>query len=428
MRRTLLLIPHELAGIPVFGVGWVLLLIVIALVVRMLVTKKHGQRFTEVLAGEGFMWGVVTVAVILVLPRVELVNAIDEPVGMAIRGYGVFLIVGVSAAVGMAAIRAKNRLIDPEVIFALAPWVLVGGIAGARIFYLVQYRQDYDWNSLGDYLGNLFSFTRGGLVVYGSMIGAFLASLVFIYRNKLPLWRLGDAIIPCIFIGVFFGRMGCLMNGCCYGGRCEDNWLAIYFPQGSPVYGDQLTSGELLGMKAVGGNKRGTGKLASVTPNSLADAAGITAGQVLNGIVIDEVAAEDAPRDIAAEDVVPGVTAVVNGTPFRWAPDQLPQRALPVQAAQLISSVSALVLCLLLCGLSYFFKRAGAVMLLGFAGYAVLRFVLELVRVDEAGQFGTGLTISQWVSVVVFVLSIGTLIWLYRQPQSPSSDAKPELA
>ena len=154
----------------------------------------------------------------------------------------------------------------------------------------------------------------------------------------------------------------------------------------------------------------------------------ITAGQVLNGIVIDEVAAEDAPRDIAAEDVVPGVTAVVNGTPFRWAPDQLPQRALPVQAAQLISSVSALVLCLLLCGLSYFFKRAGAVMLLGFAGYAVLRFVLELVRVDEAGQFGTGLTISQWVSVVVFVLSIGTLIWLYRQPQSPSSDAKPELA
>lgn len=423
MRRTLLLIPHELAGIPVFGIGWMLLLIVIALVVRMVIAKKHGQRFTEVLAGEGFMWGVVIVAVILVLPRVELVNAIGEPVGMAIRGYGVFLIVGVSAAVGMAAVRAKNRLIDPEVIFALAPWVLVGGIAGARIFYLVQYRQDYDWNSLADYLGNLFSFTRGGLVVYGSMIGAFLASLVFIYRNKLPLWRLGDAIIPCIFIGVFFGRMGCLMNGCCYGGRCEDNWLAIYFPQGSPVYGDQLTSGELLGMKVT----PATGTLASVTANSLADAAGITVGQRLDGIRIDQVPAEDAPRDIAVEDVVPGVTAVVNGKPFRWAPDQLPQRALPVQAAQLISSVSALALCLLLCALSYFFNRAGAVMLLGFAGYAVLRFVLELVRVDEAGQFGTGLTISQWVSVVVFVLSIGTLVWLYRQPQATSSDAKPEL-
>ena len=53
-------------------------------------------------------------------------------------------------------------------------------------------------------------------------------------------------------------------------------------------------------------------------------------------------------------------------------------------------------------------------MMLGFAAYAILRFVLEMVRVDEAGQFGTVLTISQWVSVIVLLLSIGGMIWVYK--------------
>ena len=53
-------------------------------------------------------------------------------------------------------------------------------------------------------------------------------------------------------------------------------------------------------------------------------------------------------------------------------------------------------------------------MMLGFASYAILRFVLELVRVDESGQFGTTLSISQWVSVVVFTGSLIGLGLIYR--------------
>jgi len=75
------------------------------------------------------------------------------------------------------------------------------------------------------------------------------------------------------------------------------------------------------------------------------------------------------------------------------------------------------VLCLSLCGLSMFVLRDGTVMMLGFAAYAILRFVLELVRVDEGGQFGTDLSISQWVSLIVFACSMVGLWWIYRTPQ-----------
>ena len=57
-------------------------------------------------------------------------------------------------------------------------------------------------------------------------------------------------------------------------------------------------------------------------------------------------------------------------------------------------------------------------MMLGCAGYAVLRYVLELVRVDEAGQFGTNLSISQWVSLIVFSGSMIGLWWIYRSPHT----------
>lgn len=69
-------------------------------------------------------------------------------------------------------------------------------------------------------------------------------------------------------------------------------------------------------------------------------------------------------------------------------------------------------------------------MFIGFASYAVVRFILEIIRVDEAGQLGTSLSISQWVSVCVFTASIGGLIWVYSRtdnappnPATPPSDA-----
>ena len=65
-------------------------------------------------------------------------------------------------------------------------------------------------------------------------------------------------------------------------------------------------------------------------------------------------------------------------------------------------------------------------MMLGFASYAILRFVLELVRVDESGQFGTDFSISQWVSICVLTGSLVGLGFIYTRPKAtatiPSSE------
>jgi len=414
MRRTLILIPHEIAGIPVFGFGWVLGLIIVAAIIRFFIAGKTGQNVREVLAGEWIMWVIAAAAVVFALPSVELENAMGDPIGMAIRGYGVMLLSAVVAAVALAALRAKNRGIDPEVIYALAPYVFIGGIAGARIFYLAQYHDRFDWESPMAYLRNLFAFTEGGLVVYGSFIGGFIAGAFYIAKNKLPLLRLGDAIVPCMFLGVCLGRIGCLMNGCCYGGRCEPSWNTIQFPAGSAVYNEQLASGELLGLKVDPDSREVT----AIQADSLAEAKGIQSGTTLNEISFAPVPAEEAPKNIPRESVLPGAIAKVDGRDYYWPPTTLPPRALPVQAAQLISSGSSLILCALLCALSLFVKREGAIMMVGLGSYAVLRFVLEIVRVDEAGQFGTALSISQWVSIFVLTAATIGLVWVYRRPEN----------
>ena len=60
---------------------------------------------------------------------------------------------------------------------------------------------------------------------------------------------MADLLAPGLMIGLAFGRIGCLMNGCCWGGECDQSILGITFPPGSPPYIDQLDRGSLVGMR-----------------------------------------------------------------------------------------------------------------------------------------------------------------------------------
>lgn len=438
MRRTLFFIPHEIGPLPVFGFGWALAMLALAFVLRMVWASRQAKRYPagettqgaptvgQVLAGEGLFWIMAAGIVTFLLPNVELKNVDEQPVGMAIRGYGVFLVLGVGSAILLAAYRAQRRKISPDLIFSLALWVIVGGFVGARLFYVLQYRKEFIGDSIGQTIGNVLAVTEGGLVVYGSFIGGFLATLIFSRFQRFPMLRLGDAIVPAIFLGVFFGRIGCLLNGCCYGGRCEEGWAAIHFPPLSAVYREQLTSGELLGMQIDPAN----GTILSVVPDSIADELGIQAGEVYEAGDLDGRGFRDAAPSLPKEELIPGWMMRVSGKTYVIAAEDLPPRSLPVTPAQLISSLTGLSLCLALCFLSWFVHRTGALMFIGFASYAVVRFILEIIRVDEAGQLGTSLSISQWVSVCVFTASIGGLIWVYSRtdnappnPATPPSDA-----
>lgn len=408
MRRTLFLIPHELFGLPIFGVGWALLLLAVVILVRCLFARRSGVGIGQVVASEGLLWGIFAAVIVLVLPRIELTNLDGAPVGMAIRGYGVMLLTGIASAVALAAYRAKRRGIDPEIILSMAPWAFIGGIFGARLFYVIQYRDQFIGATLGETLSNMLRFTEGGLVVYGSFIGGFLAVAFFVFRHRLSLLKFGDIIIPCLFLGLFFGRIGCLFNGCCYGGRCDDASYALYFPPKSPVYERQLRSGELIGFEF----DTASGRVTSVEEGSLAGVVGIPMDGTIEGIGDELSYLAEASRDIPAEQALPGLYVDVDGRRYRWSPSELPDRALAVYPAQLISSFSGLAMCLLLCALSSLQLKDGLLMMAGFAFYALLRFGLEIVRVDESGQFGTGLSISQIVSLVVLTLSFSGALWI----------------
>ena len=422
MLRTLFLIPHEIASIPVLGLGWALGILVAALMLRLGWAKFRRNQWSpddergppslaDVLAAEGVLWGLAAVLVVFVLPNIEVKNVAGERIGMAIRGYGVMLVIAVSSATALAAYRVKRAGMNPEWVYSLAPPLLIGGIVGARLFFIIQYRDRFIGDTIGETVGNMLAFTEGGLVVYGSLIVGFLVFLIYSHRNKIPVLRFADAIIPCVFLGIFFGRIGCLMNGCCYGGRCDDGLWAIEFPPATMVYHDQLQSGELLGMRV----DPKSGKILDVAGDSLAMQGGVPVNGIVEAAAPMELTPDTSPMDLPAEDVKSGWLVKVSGKIYPFSAEELPSFALPVRAAQPISSACGLALCGLLCLASRYIRREGALTAIGFGAYAVVRFGLEIVRVDEGGQFNTALTISQWVSVAVLCTATLAVIWIYSR-------------
>jgi len=162
------------------------------------------------------------------------------PNGMPIYGYGFMLFLGLLMAGWSAARRAcrvglsgKGATKDVEIIWDLAVWIFFAGIVGARLFYVVQYHERvFGGNAGGEQVQAAVNLPDGGLVFYGGMIMATLAYAVFCYVKQIKALLLADVIVPAAFIGLAFGRLGCFLNGCCYGDRCELPW-AVTFPHES---------------------------------------------------------------------------------------------------------------------------------------------------------------------------------------------------
>jgi phosphatidylglycerol---prolipoprotein diacylglyceryl transferase len=151
--------------------------------------------------------------------------------GLTVTWYGIFVASGFMAGLWTASRRALRAHIHPETIFDLGPWLLLGTIVGARVLYVVSYwKEDF----AGKPVLEIFMVQHGGLIFYGGFIGASLACILFTWRQQLPLWKMADILAPSIALGSFFGRWGCLLNGCCYGRPTTLPW-GIQFPYGHPT-------------------------------------------------------------------------------------------------------------------------------------------------------------------------------------------------
>jgi len=157
--------------------------------------------------------------------------------GVNIFGYGLMLFFAFLGSMNLAAWRARREKLDPEVIYDLALWVFVGGLAGARLFYVFQY-----WGVRIHSVWDILKVWEGGIVLYGSIMGG--AAAFFLYRafRPFPLRPMLDVIAPSLALGIALGRLGCFLNGCCYGDACDLPW-AVAFPKHSPPWESQLAAG-----------------------------------------------------------------------------------------------------------------------------------------------------------------------------------------
>jgi phosphatidylglycerol---prolipoprotein diacylglyceryl transferase len=148
--------------------------------------------------------------------------------GISVYGFGFMVVIAVAAGLALAVRRSRREGLDPEVLFELTPWLLLGGLVGARLYYVAEY-----WGETVNTIGQIFRVWEGGIVFYGSVVGGAVGFLLFRVWRAFPVLATLDALAPSLALGVALGRVGCFLNGCCYGRPCDLPWLAVQFPQGS---------------------------------------------------------------------------------------------------------------------------------------------------------------------------------------------------
>ena len=147
---------------------------------------------------------------------------------LTIHTFGLLVGLGFVAGITLAARRARAVGLDPDRMYDLAfPWILVSGLVGARLLYVITFWQQ---EFAGESWIEPFAIWRGGLVFYGGLALATVVALLRIRWLKLPLWRVTDCLAPGLALGHVFGRLGCLINGCCYGRPSSLPW-AISYPR-----------------------------------------------------------------------------------------------------------------------------------------------------------------------------------------------------
>ncbi len=446
MQQTLINIPHEFAGLPLFGFGWAL--IVWALFGGIWLTRFYMQPASR--KQEGVGQPLVPILVIgfliaFIIPFIEPTDS-EGPTGVQIRGYGFFVLLGVSSGIFIASIQARRQGVHPDVVFTMTLYLFLFGVLGGRLWYVLQKWSEFavtDRNQVinwGETIPKILKFTEGGLVVYGAFVGGLIGCSIFLIRRKLPKLATLDLIVPALAIGMFFGRLGCFMNGCCYGGLCTDDMWGVQFPTGSPPYMRHLDQGLLFetplrekGIQAKFEYRDGyhwQGEVLSVEPDSVGAASGLKPGSAITMQMrlVDGAFSEFYEKGLTTNTAfeIHGSSGVVDSLTV----GDMPPRSLNVYPAQIYSSINGGLLCLLLWAYFPYRTRDGQILALVFILYPITRFLLEWVRTDELGQLGTSFTISQIFSLLTILFGIGLWIFthLRRQPLAYPSKQSLKLA
>ncbi len=318
--------------------AWIVGLIVAPLVVQFILQLDMPRKWRLPAVAAGL----VTVAAIVFRYR-------DS--SLPLHAYGVMLAVASVAAITVGVARAPLAGFTKIETVDFGLYVVLWGVVGARVFHVFENLEFYFAGPQARGLLGAIAVWNGGLVFYGGIMGAMGYTVYFAVRRKdgrRTLVRMFDLGAPCVMYGLAFGRVGCFLNGCCYGGATDLPW-GVAYAQGSPLW------------QAI-------------------HVHGTRASQWKDLLPVEGIAAPFMPRtfNVHPHQLYASVAALAIGTFLSWA----------------------------------FYKkwRAGTVSVLMLLTYPVARFVFEgWFRGDTPRVFASlPFTISQYVSVVALVAG---LVW-----------------
>lgn len=338
------------------------------------------------------------------------------PDGIPIYGFGVMLFVAFFFCTWLAGRRAAREGIRKEFIQDLAMWLLFGGIAGARLTFL-RVEEKLPWSQVP---GQFLRIWDGGLVLYGSILGALagyvLAYFFLVRRYRLSSWQLADIIAPSLAAGICLGRIGCFLNGCCFGAVACPDCPQVHYPLSGPARftlvqaGYQTAAGFTL-REQPGDGPGAAATVGEVDPASAAAASGLEPGDriveadghpITSGGDLEAYLVHEWPRgknDLTLT-VQRGDSQVVVG-PF--AP-----RTLGLHPTQLYESVAMALVVFLLLAYEPFRRRPGQVMAVLMFCYGLERLLDEMLRADPRP-----IGFERYASV--FLIVAGPVLWVVLQ-------------
>jgi phosphatidylglycerol:prolipoprotein diacylglycerol transferase len=143
---------------------------------------------------------------------------------LPIFSYGAMLALAFIAAIGLTSRQALRAGINIEHVLDCAFYIIVCSILMARIGYIISHLGEYRADTSGTMIWNMLKIHEGGLSFHGGVAGGALAVIYFCWRRKIPVFLFGDAVMPGLALGLAMGRVGCFLNGCCYGRPWDGPW------------------------------------------------------------------------------------------------------------------------------------------------------------------------------------------------------------
>lgn len=153
-----------------------------------------------------------------------------------IRSWGVAFAISCVVGIWFAQRRARHQGINPNLIMNLSLIIIGSALVGSRLFYVVIHWEEFaphPWDIISPYQST-GQWGIGGLSMLGGIILSVLVSLLYLHLKGENIWKITDIVAPSFPLGIFFTRLGCFLNGCCFG-KPSSLPFTVTFPTQSPA-------------------------------------------------------------------------------------------------------------------------------------------------------------------------------------------------